>query len=167
MKPRPHPPIGKLPVFAAVFLSLAFASLAAQTRSNAPSKALPAATNAAPAQPEIPKSVFIIPTTPQEGKDPFFPRSTRLFTSAVVKTNLPPAAVAAIAAELHLNGISGTTDRRLAIINNRTFETNEEAVVTSKSGPPVRIRCLEIKADSVVIQIVGGERRVLSLRPGF
>ena len=167
MKPCSFRPIEKLPALAAVFLSLAFASLAAQTRSNAPSKALPAATNAAPAQPEIPKSVFIIPTTPQEGKDPFFPRSMRLFASPVVKTNLQPAAAAAIAAELHLNGISGTTDRRLAIINNRTFEANEEGVVTSKSGPPARIRCLEIKTDSVVVQVIGGERRVLSLRPGF
>ena len=111
--------------------------------------------------------MFIIPTTPQEGKDPFFPRSMRLFASPVVKTNLQPAAAAAIAAELHLNGISGTTDRRLAIINNRTFEANEEGVVTSKSGPPARIRCLEIKTDSVVVQVIGGERRVLSLRPGF
>ena len=167
MKPRSFRPIEKLAALAAVFLSLAFASLAAQTRSNAPAKALPAATNAAPAQPEIPKSVFIIPTTPQQGKDPFFPRSMRLFASPIVKTNLTPDVAVAIAAELHLNGISGTTDRRLAIINNRTFETNEEGVVTSKSGPPARIRCLEIKTDSVVIQVIGGERRVLSLRPGF
>ena len=167
MKPRSFRPIEKLPALAAVFLSLAFASLAAQTRSNAPSKALPAATNAAPAQPEIPQSVFIIPTTPQEGKDPFFPRSMRLFASPVVKTNLTPDVAVAIAADLRLNGISGTADHRLAIINNRTFESNEEAVVTSKSGPAARIRCLEIKTDSVVVQVIGGERRVLSLRPGF
>ena len=164
MKPRSHLPIEKLPAFAAAFLSLAFASLAAQTHTNAPATASPAATNAAPAQPEIPKSVFIIPATPQEGKDPFFPRSMRLFASTVVKTNLQPTAVP-IPVELHLNGISGTADRRLAIINNHTFETNEEGEVPTNPGR-ARIRCLEIKADSVLIQ-VGGEQRVLRLRPGF
>jgi hypothetical protein len=159
MKLPSHLPIGELLAVAAILLSLAFASLAAQTRTNAPSKALPATTNAEPAQPEIPKSVFVIPTTPQEGKDPFFPRSTRLFGSVALKTNMPAAA---FALELRLNGISGTADHRLAIINNQTFEANEEGGVPVNSGR-VRVRCLEIRADSVLVQ-VGGEQRVLRLR---
>lgn len=81
----------------------------------------------------------------------------------VVKTNALPAA--AVSVELKLNGISGTTDHRLAIINNRTFEANEEGPVSTTLGP-VRIRCLEIKPDSVLIQ-VGGEQRILRLRSGF
>jgi hypothetical protein len=162
MKPRSHRPIEKLLAFAAAFLSLAFACLATQARTNAPAKASPTATNTAPVQVEIPKSVFAIPTTPQEGKDPFFPRSMRLFSSIVVKTNLPPTPPSV---ELRLNGISGTADRRLVIINNRTFETNEEGEVSTKTGH-ARIRCLEIKPDSVVVQ-VGDEQRVLHFRPGF
>ncbi len=162
MKPHSHLPIEKPLALAAAFLSLAFASLAAQSPSKAATTALPAPTNAAPAQPEIPKSVFIIPTAPQEGKDPFFPRSTRLFSSVVVKTNIQPITHPI---ELHLNGISGTTDRPLAIINNQTFETNEEGEVPVHPGR-ARIRCLEIKPDSVLIQ-VGGEQRLLHLRAGL
>jgi hypothetical protein len=164
MKPRSHRPIEKLLAFAVAFLSLAFASLATQTRTNAPATVSLAATNAAPVQAEIPKSVFLIPATPQEGKDPFFPRSMRLFASVVVMSNVQPL-VTPPAVELRLNGISGTADRRLAIINNQTFETNEEGEVPTNPGR-ARIRCLEIKTDSAVVQI-GSEQRVLRLRPGF
>jgi hypothetical protein len=149
-------------LLAALLLWLAFPSLAAQTKTNTPPSPASAPTNALPARLEIPKSVFLIPTTPQQGKDPFFPRSMRLFTSVVFSTNLQPTP--AVTVELKLNGISGTLARRLAIINNRTFEANEEGVVSTASGP-VRIRCLEIRADSVLVQI-GGEQRILRLRPG-
>ena len=150
-------------LLAALLLWLAFPSLAAQTKTNSPPSPASAPTNALPAQLEIPKSVFLIPTTPQQGKDPFFPRSMRLFTSAVVSTNLQQP-TPAVTVELKLKGISGTVARRLAIINNRTFEANEEGAVSTASGP-VRIRCLEIRADSVLVQI-GGEQRILQLRPG-
>lgn len=163
MKPRSHRFIEKLLAFAAAFLSLAFACLATPTPTNPPAKVSLAATNASPIQAEIPKSVFLIPTTPQQGKDPFFPRSLRLFASAVVNTNVQPLATPP-SVQLRLNGISGTPDRRLAIINNQTFETNEEGEVPTNPGR-ARIRCLEIKADSVLVQ-VGGEQRVLRLRPG-
>ena len=68
------------------------------------------------------------------------------------------------AVELRLNGISGTPDHRLAIINNQTFESNEEAEVPTFPGR-ARIRCLEITADSALVQ-VGAEQRMLHLRPG-
>ena len=164
MKPLSPMPRRKPLLLAALALCLALPSFAAQTtKTNSPASPMPAPTNALPAQLEIPKSVFIIPATPQEGKDPFFPLSMRLFTTTVVRTNLQPT-VAVPVVELKLNGISGTADHRLAIINNRTFEANEEGVVSTTSGP-VRIRCLEIKDDSVLVQ-VGGEQRVLHLRPG-
>jgi hypothetical protein len=165
MKPRSHLPFSKPLAFVALLLSLAFASRAAQPRPSAPAPAPAAATNALPAQPVIPQSVFIMPSTPQEGKDPFFPRSMRPYGPGheVVKTN---AQSSAIFVELRLNGISGSAERRLAIINNRTFEVNEEGMVSNPSGAPVRIRCLDIKAESVLVQI-GGEQRILRLRPGF
>jgi type II secretory pathway component PulC len=89
----------------------------------------------------------------------------RPFTTVVVRTNPQPTVAVTVTVDLKLNGISGTAARRLAIINNRTFEANEEGAVSTPSGP-VRIRCLEIKDDSVLVQI-GGEQRVLRLRPGF
>jgi hypothetical protein len=154
-------------LFAAALLGLVPAARAAQTPAAppVPAKATPsapakAATNAAPAEAELPKSVFNVPATAQEGRDPFFPQSTRLHKGPVASTtttNLP-----AVVVELELKGISGTASRPLAIINNQTFGANEEGVVSTASGP-ARIRCLEIKTDSVRV-FVNGQERVLSLR---
>jgi hypothetical protein len=167
MKPLPHLLRRKPLPAAALLLCLAFPSPAAQPRATSPAVPAPASTNALPVQPEVPKSLFVIPSSPRAGKDPFFPNSLRPYGPSLVspdlKTNVPPAAAVV---ELHLNGISGTADRRFAIINNRTFGANEEGVVPTSSGPPARIRCLEIKADSALVQI-GGERRLLRLRSGF
>ena len=162
MKPRSHWPFEKLLAFAAAYLSLTFACHAAPARTNAPARVSPLVTNATLIQVEIPQSVFVIPTSPLEGKDPFFPRSMRLFSSGVLETNVP---LPTPSVELRLNGISATADRRLAIINNQTFEINEEGEVRTSQGR-ARIRCLEIKADSVLVQ-VGNERQVLHFRPGF
>jgi hypothetical protein len=126
----------------------------------------PAAANA-PAL-TIPISVFVLPGKPEEGKDPFFPRSLRPYATVVIKTtNTEPVVVppTPVAVEVHLDGISGTPERRLAIINYHTFEAGEEADLPARSFR-VHIRCLEVKADSVVIQ-VAGERRVLRLRSGL
>jgi hypothetical protein len=164
MKPRSPLPLEKTLALAVALLGLAFASLAAQPQTNAPAGSAPAATNAPPPLPQLPKSVFIIPLSPQEGKDPFFPRSLRLFSDVVVnKTNQQPAAVAAVTVELKLNGISGSADHRLAIINNRTFDIGEEGEVICNVGR-VRIICKDIKADSVRV-LVSGEERILRLRP--
>ncbi|MEY2427727.1 MAG: hypothetical protein QOJ40_612 [Verrucomicrobiota bacterium] len=102
-----------------------------------------------------------MPTAPREGKDPFFPRSTRPYTTRVISSNTTPVA---IIADFRLDGISGPPDHRLAIINYKTFETGEEAEVNTNAGK-MRIHCLEIGADTVIIQ-VGAERRVLRLRGG-
>lgn len=118
--------------------------------SNAPSAALC-----------IPLSVFVIPNSPGEGKDPFFPVSTRRAPPEAIKTNTQPV----ISFDLQLKGISGPADHRLAIVNNRTLQAGEESEVTTATGR-VRVRCLDIKTESVVVQI-GSERRELRLRPGI
>ena len=159
-KPRSPLPLGKPLALAAALLGLAFASLAAPTQTNAPAGSAPAGTNALALLSVIPQSVFVIPLTPQEGRDPFFPRSMRLFNDVLVKTNLQPVAVVSV--ELKLNGISGTADNRLAIINNRTFGIGEEGEVMSNVGR-VRIICKDIKADSVRV-LVSNEERILRLR---
>jgi hypothetical protein len=146
---------------AAALLGLISPVRAAQTPPAPPAKTK-AVTNATPTVVEIPKSVFIIPASPAEGKDPFFPLSTRLYPAPVITpttTNVAPAIVL-----VELKGISGTVDRRLAIINNRTFEVGEEGEVTVPSGR-VRVVCKEIKDDSVRV-LVNGQERILHLRPG-
>jgi hypothetical protein len=149
---------------AAALLGLTFTTRAAQTPPAASDKAK-ATTNAAPAALELPKSVFIIPTNYAEGKDPFFPLSTRLNPPPLpsdTTTNVPPPVVRSV--QLDLKGISGALNHRLAIINNQTFGVGEEGEVTANSAR-VRIVCQEIKDDSVVV-LVNGQKRTLHLRPG-
>ena len=164
MKPSTFMAVSLLALIAA----LAFAvnvSAADQSKKAAPSPA-PATQSVsnAPAVAEIPKSEFIIPTTPAEGRDPFFPKSTRLFHTTVVASPVA-AKPQSVQVDLVLKGISGSAGRRLAIINTRTFEVGEEHDLPTASGR-VRIRCVEIAGDSVTVQ-VGGEQRVLRLRPGI
>jgi hypothetical protein len=102
----------------------------------------------------IPRSIFTVPTNPKEGRNPFFPKSGG---SSAASTHPTPPSSAII-----LNGLGGTPDNRLAIINNRTFAEGEEAEVSTAAGR-VRIRCIEIKTGFVVIE-VAGERRELRLR---
>jgi len=159
----------KVLLLTTTLLSLSVVARGAENKSalaTKPAKAPVAATNAVPVVAEIPKSVFVIPTNPQEGKDPFFPKSTRLFNTVVVATAVTSAKpAAAIPSDLQLKGISGVAERRLAIIGSRTFEKGEERELPTSAGR-VRIRCLDITTDSVLIQI-GDEQRILRLRPGI
>ena len=105
---------------------------------------------AAPAAPEVaPRSVFVMPMNPQEGRDPFFPNSIRPYENA-------PAAKKSIGdiSSLVLKGISGPPDHRLAIINNRTLGVGDEQDLTTPQGR-IHIRCVEIKSNSVVIESGG------------
>lgn len=128
-----------------------------------------AAPNPKPAAPTnemvISPSVFVLPTSPQEGKDPFYPRSMRPYAAYRVAHTNPVVVAAPILVDLHLNGISGTVTRPLAIINNRTFSIGEQAEVPTSTGR-VTVRCLEIRNDTVIIQSQG-ENRVLHLRSGL
>ena len=140
---------------------------AAQNAEAPPNKALssPAPlTNSAPAEPPIPQSIFVIPKTPQEGRDPFFPASTRMFQAlGGAKTN--HLSSTPHLADLTLKGVSGAIGRRFAIINNQTFAVGEEHDLLLQ-GVKVRVRCLEIGERAATI-LAGGERRELKLRKGF
>ncbi len=105
-----------------------------------------------------PQSVFVIPASSREGRNPFFPKSK---TDAPVSKTKPD--VPAIA-EIVLNGITGPP-KRMAMINGRTFEPGETGDVKLQSGAKVSIQCLEIKDDSVII-VVGTQQRELRMRNG-
>jgi hypothetical protein len=104
-------------------------------------------TNSVPV--ETPKSVFIMPSKPQEGRDPFFPNSMRPYEAAMA-ANRHSAAVGS----LELKGISGDPDHRLVIINNHTFAEGDEQDVITIAGR-IKVRCLEIKPGSVVVEADG------------
>ena len=149
-----------MPALAVALIIVVVRANAAQAPAPASSNAQ-ASTKAAPAQPEIPVSVFINPGSPQQGRDPFFPQSTRQKpVITILQTNIAPAVAIA---ELELKGISGAADHRLAIINNRTFEIGEEGTVLTNVGR-VRVTCREITENSVRV-LLNGVERTLTLRP--
>ena len=168
MQPRFPLRRGNLLPLVAALAGLAIASPAAQTKTNTaaksatppPSKAA-AAANAPLTEPTNAPSIFVIPSKPQQGRDPFFPQSTRLFEEVMTSTNQPGVA----ATDLQLKALSGLPGHRLAMINNITFEAGEEAEVSTSNGR-ARVRCLAIRDDSVLIQ-VNGEQRVLRFRSGM
>jgi hypothetical protein len=112
----------------------------------------------------IPQSDFTIPASPKQGRDPFFPNSSRWLGSSAQPQQTAPTRSDLV---VELQGISGAPDHRLALINcrseaeaiYRTLATGEETDIKTPSGR-VRVRCLEIKSESVVVE-VGGERREL------
>ncbi len=118
----------------------------------------------APAPVPPPQAVFVIPHAPQDGmRDPFYPKSTRIFAHAPQPvTNKEPVV---IHAELKLQGFSGPPNHRLAIINGRTLEAGEDGEVPTANGK-VPVHVIEIKGDSVVVQ-AAGERQILKLRSGL
>ena len=119
------------------------------------------AANSAAAEAPLSPSVFTPLGASNGGQDPFFPKSTRLNVVSVVSTNRTTN----VAAELSLNGISGTPARPLAIINSRTFSVGEDGEVPTSAGSKVKILVVEIRFEqqSAIIE-VGGERRELKFR---
>ena len=115
-----------------------------------------AAPVAQPAAPEVvSRSVFVVPTNPKDGRDPFFPNSTRPYET--VSAARPHAGDVS---SLVLKGISGPPNHRLVIINNHTFGVGDEENLVTPQGP-IHIRCVEIKDRSVVIES-GGQRHELN-----
>src|SRR5581483_8880999 len=71
-------------------------------------------------RPELPKSVFILPASPQEGRDPFFPNSDRVYAENPKNIKPPaPKDTAPSVADLVVKGIYTAEDGHvLALINN-------------------------------------------------
>ena len=109
---------------------------------------------------DIPHSVFVQPKNQQQGRDPFFPDSIRPYGSV----STAPTNSSVSSASLVLNGLSGTGQKRLAIINGSTVAEGEESNIPTPTGR-VRVRCVEIKDSSVIIE-VGNELREIRLRSG-
>jgi hypothetical protein len=116
------------------------------------------ATGAAPApqsdMTNAKRSIFILPSNPTEGRDPFFPDSTRPYKLAAT-TNPQVANVKSLV----VKGFSGSMDHRLVIINNHTFAAGDEGDVVTPGGR-IHLSCIEIRTNSVVIE-VGGQRHEL------
>ena len=115
--------------------------------------------NTPPREVVTPKSVFI--DDPQFGKDPFFPGSTRRAPKMVGRIN---ALVDPLNLPLNVKLIIVGQNKKLAQINNRSFEQGEQAEVLV-GAQKVKLRCLEIREKSVLVNVEGiNEPKELFLR---
>lgn len=99
---------------------------------------------APPPQPvklEARQSVFAYPSNPSEGRDPFYPSSTRVYIS-----NPQNQVRGAALTDLSLKSILGTPPRVFALINNHTFAPGDEGDVILKDGRRLHIHCVDINA---------------------
>jgi len=140
-------------IFLALGSLLATALLAAQAARSTPAEK-PAGAGAA-VDNSMPQSVFVVPQSKEEGRDPFFPTSIRTDRKVfVTNTNKAPVV------ELICNGRSGTPERPLVIINNTTFAVGDTNTVATRGGR-VQVICRAIREDSVEIEINGERKAVL------
>ncbi len=109
----------------------------------------------APAKPAPALSVFVMPTNVHDGRDPFFPESTRPYEGAATTKHTVEVNT------LSVKGISVEHGQPMAIINNHTFAVGDEGDVITPSGR-VHLRCLDIRAGTVVVE-VNGTKRELSI----
>jgi hypothetical protein len=112
--------------------------------------------------PNAPKSEFI--DDMGFGKDPFFPNSSRR-PKTVARPTQPEVVRATVPDFLALKGISVLKDRKLAIINTYTVAEGEDFSVRYGSQI-VKVKCVEIKEGSVLVN-VNGAIKELTLRQAF
>lgn len=105
------------------------------------------------------QSVFVLPANSAEGRDPFFPESTRVMESAAAATASQNHSVEITS--LKVPGISGTPGHYLAIINTHTFAVGDEEDLKIPGGGLAHIRCLSIQPDAVMVEINGQVHRLI------
>jgi hypothetical protein len=100
-----------------------------------------------------PRSVFIQPTSTREGRDPFYPESTRNVVEQRQQP-VPTAPTQDLTPFLKVHGISGSPGSLLVIINNHSFAVGDEGDVLIPGGR-IRLRCLEIRPDGASVEVNG------------
>ncbi len=95
---------------------------------------------------------------PAQGKDPFFPKSHRRdpapTPAAQGAAGSNPAPVVPV---LVLKGVVGSKTRRFALINSEAMAVGETSSVRVPDGR-VRVRCVEIGPDYVLVKVEGEEQ---------
>jgi hypothetical protein len=109
---------------------------------------------AAPVKPAPARSVFVMPVSTRDGRDPFFPESTRPYDDnpAAKQHELEANAFA-------VKGFSIEHGRAMVIINNHTFAEGDEGDVLTTAGR-VHIRLIAVRPDAAVIEVNGNRREL-------
>jgi len=106
------------------------------------------------------KSVF--EDDAKNGRDPLFPKSSRRG-----KSSLSQSPVLDPLSQISLKGISGSGNRRFALINNQPLAAGETALVKISTGQ-IHVHCWQVSENSAVISIEGDSvKKELSLRNGL
>jgi len=95
---------------------------------------------------------------PAQGKDPFFPKSHRRDPAPTPGVQaVPGSSPAPVVPVLVLKGVIGSKTRRFALINSEAMAAGETASVRVPDGR-VRVRCVEIGPDYVLVKVEGEEQ---------
>jgi hypothetical protein len=105
------------------------------------------------------QSVFVLPDSPKEGRDPFFPSSLRPYRDR------PNPGGAAELSDLKLEGVTRSHGNVFVIINDVTFGVGDDADVETPTGAKVHILCVRINTDSVVVEADGQDLTLTLLNP--
>ena len=127
-------------MFGALMLAVATTALA-ETRTNLPS----ASAKNAPI-----KSVFNQPKKFSEGRDPFYPESTRVFQAVMAENSTHTVEVSSLKVKGFYRDASGA----YVVINNHTFTVGDEGDVITTGGR-IHIKCVDVLPDNVVIEFNG------------
>ncbi len=112
---------------------------------------------------EIPKSTFVYPTKPADGRDPFFPKSLRPYQDNPDAPKTGPSL-----ADLTLKSILGASPNAFAIINNHTFAKGDAGDIRVKDGQRLHIHCVDINPEAGTATVeADGNIEVLHLSGGL
>ena len=112
----------------------------------------------APAKPVRARSVFVMPASSHEGRDPFFPESQRPYEEAVAATTNRPAPTL-----ITVKGLSIDHGQAMVIINNHTFAIGDEGDVLT-AGRRLHLRLVGLENGAAIVEI-NGSRRKLTIPP--
>jgi hypothetical protein len=106
---------------------------------------------------ELRRSVF---TLDQSSRDPFFPQAKKATPALSTSAAAAPIVVTDLPALLTngLQGIGGTPDRYIAIINNVMLEKGRQTVIPVRVGNQERkfsVKCRDVAKNSVALEVEG------------
>jgi hypothetical protein len=111
------------------------------------------AEDAVPAVETAPKSVF---STDAKAKDPFFPNARKATLEVNSEGELALDIPAILQANLH--GIISSGGKSIAYVSNVMLEPGRNALIPIRAGGQERqvsVRCVEVRKESVVVEVQG------------
>ena len=142
--------------YATIFIALlAGATLAGPAAAPATNSVAKTGAPAKPAAAPPPRAIFTQPSSVRDGRDPFFPESTRPFEALAAAA--PRAGIEITS--LVVKGFSKVHGRPMVIINNHSFMVGDEGDVLVTGGR-AHLRCAEIRSDTVVVEVNGARHEI-------